>query len=43
MSEVRVPDDVPWRSDGPVARVLALLNGNVARKPAWSGAPSATH
>ncbi len=28
MSEVRVPDDVPWRSDGPVARVLALLNGN---------------
>ena len=28
MSEVRVPDDVPWRSDGPVARVLALLNGD---------------
>ena len=28
MSEVRVPDDVPWRGAGPAARVLALLNGN---------------
>jgi poly(A) polymerase len=28
MSDVRVPDDVPWRRAGPAARVLALLNGN---------------